>query len=138
MIEMPHLITLDFETFYDTKFSLSRLTTEEYIRSSDFEIIGVGIKIDDAPAYWVSGSREMLNKHLLSLPWKESGLLCHNTMFDGAILAWSLKIFPLTYLDTLSMARGIKSEVRRHAKRFWRSSADENKSDNGQTNIRAG
>jgi hypothetical protein len=27
----------------------------------------------------------MLNKHLLSLPWKESGLLCHNTMFDGAI-----------------------------------------------------
>jgi hypothetical protein len=49
MIEMPHLITLDFETFYDTKFSLSRLTTEEYIRSSDFEIIGVGIKIDDAP-----------------------------------------------------------------------------------------
>jgi DNA polymerase I-like protein with 3'-5' exonuclease and polymerase domains len=107
MIEMPHLITLDFETFYDTKFSLSRLTTEEYIRSSDFEIIGVGIKIDDAPAYWVSGSRETLNKHLLSLPWKESGLLCHNTMFDGAILAWSLKIFPLTYLDTLSMARAI-------------------------------
>jgi DNA polymerase I-like protein with 3'-5' exonuclease and polymerase domains len=107
MIEMPHLITLDFETFYDTKFSLSRLTTEEYIRSSDFEIIGVGIKIDDAPAYWISGSRETLNKHLLSLPWKESGLLCHNTMFDGAILAWSLKIFPLTYLDTLSMARAI-------------------------------
>jgi hypothetical protein len=89
MIEMPHLITLDFETFYDTKFSLSRLTTEEYIRSSDFEIIGVGIKIDDAPAYWVSGS-------------------------------------------------GIKSKVRRYAKRFWRSSADENKSDNRQTNIRAG
>ena len=45
MIEMPHLITLDFETFYDTKFSLSRLTTEEYIRSPDFEVIGVGIKI---------------------------------------------------------------------------------------------
>jgi hypothetical protein len=53
MIEMPHLITLDFETFYDTKFSLSRLTTEEYIQSPDFEIIGVGIKIDDAPAYWI-------------------------------------------------------------------------------------
>jgi len=107
MIEMPHIITLDFETFYDTKFSLSRLTTEEYIRSPDFETIGVGIKIDDAPAYWVSGSRETLNKHLLSLPWKEAGLLCHNTMFDGAILAWSLKIFPVAYLDTLSMARAI-------------------------------
>ena len=105
--KMPHIITLDFETFYDTGFSLTRLTTEEYIQSPDFEIIGVGIKIDDAPAYWISGSREMLNKHLLSLPWKESGLLCHNTMFDGAILAWSLKVFPEAYLDTLSMARAI-------------------------------
>ena len=105
--KMPHIITLDFETFYDTGFSLTRLTTEEYIQSPDFEIIGVGIKIDDAPAYWISGSREMLNKHLLSLPWKESGLLCHNTMFDGAILAWSLKVFPEAYLDTLGMARAL-------------------------------
>ena len=103
----PKTITLDFETFYDTKFSLSRLTTEEYIRSPDFEVIGVGIKIDDAPAYWVSGSREMLNKHLLSLPWKDSALLCHNTMFDGAILSWFLKISPHIYLDTLSMARAL-------------------------------
>jgi hypothetical protein len=104
-LDHPKLITLDFETFYDTKFSLSRLTTEEYIRSPDFEVIGVGIKIEDAPAYWVSGSRETLNKHLLSLPWKDSALLCHNTMFDGAILSWFLKINPHIYLDTLSMAR---------------------------------
>jgi DNA polymerase I-like protein with 3'-5' exonuclease and polymerase domains len=106
-LDHPKLITLDFETFYDTKFSLSRLTTEEYIRSPDFEVIGVGIKIEDAPAYWVSGSRETLNKHLLSLPWKDSALLCHNTMFDGAILSWFLKINPHIYLDTLSMARAI-------------------------------
>ena len=102
-----HLITLDFETFYDTGFSLTRLTTEEYIRDEQFEIIGVGIKIDDAPAYWVSGARETLNKHLLSLPWRNSALICHNTMFDGAILAWNLKIFPKKYIDTLSMARAL-------------------------------
>jgi DNA polymerase len=83
------------------------MTTEEYIRSPDFEVIGVGIKIADAPAYWISGSREMLNKHLLSLPWKDSALLCHNTMFDGAILSWFLKINPHIYLDTLSMARAL-------------------------------
>ena len=41
-----NLITLDFETFYDTSFSLSRLTTEEYIRSPDFELIGVGVKVN--------------------------------------------------------------------------------------------
>ena len=102
-----HIITLDFETFYDTKFSLSRLTTEEYVRDNQFDIIGVGIKIDTEPAYWVSGPSDLLNKHLLSLPWKDSSLLCHNTMFDGAILAWSLKIQPRLYLDTLSMARAV-------------------------------
>ena len=107
MVSHPQIITLDFETFYDTKFSLSRMTTEEYIRSPDFEVIGIGIKIEDAPAYWISGSREMLNKHLLSLPWKDSALLCHNTMFDGAILSWFLKVTPHIYLDTLSMARAL-------------------------------
>jgi DNA polymerase I-like protein with 3'-5' exonuclease and polymerase domains len=104
---MKNIICLDFETFYDTGFSLTKLTTEEYIRSPDFEIIGVGIKVNDEPAYWISGSRETLNKHLLSLPWKNSALLCHNTMFDAAILGWTLKIYPEMYLDTLSMARAL-------------------------------
>jgi DNA polymerase len=102
-----NLITLDFETYYDTGFSLSRLTTEEYVRSSEFEMIGVGVKVNDAPAYWVSGSRETIFSHLKKLPWRESMLLCHNTMFDGAILAWFCKISPAMYLDTLCMARAL-------------------------------
>lgn len=83
-----NLITLDFETYYDTGFSLSRLTTEEYVRSPDFEMIGVGIKVNNDAAYWVSGSRETIINELKKLPWSESMLLCHNTQFDGAILAW--------------------------------------------------
>lgn len=102
-----NVITLDFETYYDTGFSLSRLTTEEYIRSPEFEMIGVGVKIDNAPAYWVSGSRETIFNNLKKLPWRDSMLLCHNTMFDGAILAWFCKISPAMYLDTLCMARAL-------------------------------
>jgi DNA polymerase len=104
---MENIICLDFETFYDTGFSLTRLTTEEYVRSPDFEVIGVGVKVNDDPAYWISGSRETLNKHLLSLPWKNSALLCHNTMFDASILAWFLNVYPKMYLDTLCMARAL-------------------------------
>ena len=89
-----NLITLDLETFYSQEVSLTRLTTEEYVRHPEFEVIGIGIKINDAPAYWISGSREMLNKHLRSLPWRDSMLLCHNTMFDGSVLAWTLQISP--------------------------------------------
>ena len=41
------LITLDFETYYDRDFSLSKLTTEEYVRDHQFEVIGVGIKVNN-------------------------------------------------------------------------------------------
>jgi DNA polymerase len=102
------LITLDWETYYATGFGFKNMTTEEYIRDKQFEEIGVGIKIDDAPAYWVSGSHEEINKHLKELTdWSESALLCHNTLFDGAILVWRFGIRPAFYLDTLCMARAL-------------------------------
>jgi len=41
------IVTLDFETFYDTGFSLSRLTTEEYIKDDRFQVIGYALKIDE-------------------------------------------------------------------------------------------
>ena len=50
----PQLITLDMETYYDSEYSLTKMTTEQYIRDPRFEIIGVSYKIGDAPAKWVS------------------------------------------------------------------------------------
>ena len=35
------ILTIDFETYYDKQYSLSKLTTEEYLRHDDFEIIVV-------------------------------------------------------------------------------------------------
>jgi len=102
------LITLDWETYYATGFGFKNLTTEEYIRDKQFEEIGVGIKIDDAPAYWFSGSHEEIKKHLTEVTdWADAALLCHNTLFDGAILAWRFGIRPAFYLDTLCMARAL-------------------------------
>ena len=102
------LITLDFETYYSNDFGFRTLTTEEYIRGKEFQEIGVGIKIDDAPAYWLSGTHEVLKKHLEGLTnWRDSALLCHNTIFDGAILGWRFGVYPAFYLDTLCMARAL-------------------------------
>jgi DNA polymerase I-like protein with 3'-5' exonuclease and polymerase domains len=99
------LVTLDFETYYDVGFSLSGLTTEEYIRDARFQVIGVAIKIDEAETYWVTGSHEVIQESLNKIDWKNSALLCHNTQFDGAILAFRFGVIPGLYLDTLSMAR---------------------------------
>jgi DNA polymerase len=100
---MMDIVTIDFETYYDQEFSLSKMTTEAYVRSPEFEVIGVGIKVNDYPTDWYSGSNP--GKFLNSLDYSKRAILCHNTAFDGAILSWHFGIKPRLWLDTLSMAR---------------------------------
>ena len=100
-----NLITLDFETFYEQGFSLSNLTTEEYIRDERFQVIGVGVKIDDQETEWITGTHNHIKTKLMEIDWNEAILLCHNTQFDGAILSFIFNIVPAIYLDTLGMAR---------------------------------
>ena len=38
------IVTIDFETYYAQDYSLSKMTTEEYIRHDKFEVIGVSAK----------------------------------------------------------------------------------------------
>ena len=102
------LITTDLETYYDREYSLTKLTTEEYVRDLRFEIIGVGIKVNDQEAKWASGTEEELRDWLQSsFDWGNAMVLCHNTMFDGAILGWRLGIKPKVWADTLCMARAL-------------------------------
>ena len=100
-------ITLDFETYYAKDFSLSRMTTEEYIRDPRFEVIGVGVKVDDDTPEWFSGTHAEIKAYLGKFDWANSAVLCHNTLFDGAILAFTFGIIPAKYFDTLCMARAI-------------------------------
>lgn len=99
------LVTADFETYYDVGFSLSGLTTEEYIRDERFQVIGAGIKINEGETYWYTG--DQVKQELDKINWKDSALLCHNTQFDGGILSFRYGVIPNLYLDTLSMARAI-------------------------------
>ena len=50
------IVTVDFETYYAKDFSLSKMTTEEYINDPRFEVIGVGIKVDDGETTWHTGA----------------------------------------------------------------------------------
>jgi hypothetical protein len=81
-------VTLDFETYYSKEFSLTKFTTEEYIRDKQFEVIGVAVKVDDDETVWFSGTHDETKAWLNQFDWQHSALLCHNTLFDGAILAW--------------------------------------------------
>jgi DNA polymerase len=101
------IITIDFETYYSKEFSLTKFTTEEYIRDKQFEVIGVAVKVDDDETVWFSGTHDETKAWLNQFDWEHSAVLCHNTMFDGAILAWVFDLNPAFYMDTLCMARAI-------------------------------
>jgi len=97
------IVTIDFETYYDREYSLSKMTTEAYVRDPRFEVIGVGVKINNHPTDWYTGANP--GRFLRSLDYTDKAILCHNTAFDGAILSWHFGIRPKLWLDTLSMAR---------------------------------
>ena len=109
------LITLDWETYYDQQFSLSKLTTEEYIRDDRFEVIGLCVKHNDGPVEWFSGSHEEVAAYLAKFDWTNTGMLSHNTMFDAAILSWRFGIKPKVLFDTLSMSRALHGVNARHS-----------------------
>lgn len=101
------IICLDLETYYSKDITFKKLTTEEYVRHKEFEVIGVGIKVDDDDSLWFTGTKDEIKQFLSKYDWDNSALLCHNTMFDGAVLAWLFDIHPAFYFDTLCMARAI-------------------------------
>lgn len=99
------LITLDFETYYDSDFSLRKLTTEQYIRDLRFEVIGFAVKVNDGPTEWCTGDKEEIARRLWDIDWNDAALLCQNTAFDAGILSFRFGIHPKRMLDTMSMGR---------------------------------
>lgn len=102
-----NLIAVDFESYYSKDFGFSKMTTEEYVRHPDFEVIGVGVKVNDEETEWFSGSHAETQEYFKKFDWEGSFVLAHNTAFDGAILSWRFGIKPKGWLDTLSMARAV-------------------------------
>jgi len=104
-----NILTIDFETYYDKQFSLSKMTTEEYIRDPRFEVIGVSLAWNGNEPDWFSGTMEETGEWLRT--WgaglSDSVVVAHNAMFDLAILNWHFDLRPKRIVDTLSMARAI-------------------------------
>lgn len=99
--------TLDFETFYDKDYSLKKCTMEEYIRSPQFQVIGVSVKEDDGDIRWISGTHEEIGAALKDLHLENETVIAHNAAFDCAILNWVFGIRPKFIIDTMSMLRPI-------------------------------
>ena len=106
-VDWDRLVSLDFETYYDTEYTLKKLSTSEYVRDPRFKVHMVGIKVGRGKTKVVPAAR--VAGELRKINWKTHSLLCHNTQFDGLILSHHFGIVPLKYYCSLSMARGLHS-----------------------------
>ena len=104
------ILTIDFETYWDTStgFTLSKMTTEEYIRHEDFKSFGACIHEfgSDAPVQWYRDDE--LREYFAGVDWERTAVLAHNAQFDVSIMEWAYGVHPAFIFDTLSMARALR------------------------------
>jgi hypothetical protein len=100
-----HLIVIDFETYYDKQYTLSELTTTEYVLHKDFQVIGFSYSLDGSTPQWHSGDFETLAMLLRTLPWEDAVCIAHHAFFDAAILEWKFDIHPAKYFCTMMGSR---------------------------------
>ena len=109
MKPFDQILTIDFETRWSKKdYTLSKLTTEEYIRDKKFTAFGACVHVygsgDDIR--WVSGRD--LPEFFSGIDWGRTAVLAHNAQFDVSIMEWRYNAHPCFIFDTLSMARALR------------------------------
>ncbi len=103
------IVSIDFETRWDkSDYTLSKLTTEEYIRDRRFKAFGACIHEygSGAAIQWYRGDE--LPRILGTYDWNTTAVLAHNAQFDVSILSWRYGVRPAFIFDTLSMARALR------------------------------
>lgn len=101
------ILALDFESTWCRKsgYSLSVMTTEEYIRDERFKAWGVCIHEygTDKITNWYR--HDELPRIFATYDWSKTAIVAQNALFDASILAWVYDVHPCFIFDTLSMAR---------------------------------
>ena len=104
-----NIVTIDFETRWSkADYTLSNMTTEEYIRDPRFTVFGACLHeygSEEAPR-WYNG--DDLHDALAQYDWSKTAILAHNAQFDVSILEWKYDCHPSFILDTLSMGRALR------------------------------
>lgn len=98
-------LVIDFETYFDSDFSLKKLSTSEYVRDARFEVL-LAVVYDPVgnEMRWGVG-REEIASLLSTFNWDNVELIGHNLQFDGFILSQQFGIYPKRYSCTVSASR---------------------------------
>lgn len=103
------IVTIDFETRWSkSDYTLSKMTTEEYIRDPRFKAFGCCMHEYGSEKITQWYSHEELPRIFNSFDWENTAVLAHNAQFDVAILEWVYNAHPVFIFDSLSMARALR------------------------------
>ena len=99
-----NILCLDFETYYDIEYSLSKMATVEYIMDARFQPIMMCYSINGSPiqtAVCYPQIRDVLD----NIDWNNTIVVGQNTKFDGSILSLRFGKFAKAYVDVMAMVR---------------------------------
>ena len=110
------ILTVDAETRWSSKptdwcedsFTLSKMTTESYIRDKKFKAFGVCIHEYGTDKHTQWYKHEELPRIFSCYDWTKTAVLAHNAMFDIGIMSMIYGINPCFIFDSLSMARALR------------------------------
>jgi DNA polymerase I-like protein with 3'-5' exonuclease and polymerase domains len=103
------ILVIDFETRWDSKeYTLSKMTTEQYVRDPRFKAFGLCYKTLDVEEDITWVSHDDIQNWVDSVDWSRTAVLAHNAQFDIAILSWVYGAKPVFIFDSLSMARALR------------------------------
>lgn len=109
-------IYIDFETYYDKEFSLSKMQTDAYVLDERFETIMVCVKREGHDPDVIHGDESQIKAQLQSYcDWSQVAICCHNTMFDGFILTQRYDIAPRLWKCTQAMSRMVNPYLKSHS-----------------------
>jgi DNA polymerase family A len=100
-----NILVIDAETYYSTKtgYTLSKMTTAEYVQSPEFQLIGLAYSLDGVMSPWYPGETGI--PHLRALDLSDTILVAHNAVFDGYALSHQYDLKPKAVACTMSLAR---------------------------------
>lgn len=101
------LLCLDFETYLDDEYSLSKMSTIEYINDPQFEFTGVGWQWPDSNEIYFEGGEKHTREAVgaMKVNWfDETTWLIQNARFDVTILQTKFGIIPKYIIDLKDLA----------------------------------
>ncbi len=103
-------LVLDFESFYSSTYSLSKISTIEYVKSEQFELLGCGFceVIDGVDCTWFADPSN-LAVTIDSIEWTNTTIVIKNAKFDALILQEIFGVVPPYLIDIEDASRHLDS-----------------------------